>query len=202
MFSRRFLRVVPLCCAAVIACRQSEEKSYVPPSVRAPAPYPSVENAAPLNNAEGYREQARNTKALDEEMTPALTVRLRPLAERNVQGEAKLEEVADNVRMSLRVWDARAGTWRAHLHESTCDDIAAAASGPKAHADFAQRSALSLGTLKVGQDGEGELTASVPRAHLRPDQPGTMLGKSLVVHGSREADRGAVVVACGTVHSD
>jgi hypothetical protein len=202
MSSRQESRVLLLCAVAVIACSRSEEKSHVPPSARAPAPYPSVENAAPLNNVEGRPEQARNTQALDEELTPVAEVRLRPINGRKVQGEAELEEVADAVRVSLRVREARPGVRRVRVHDMACDDIAAAVSSPNTRVDFAKRSARSLGTLKVGRDGEGELTTSLPQTHLRPDRPGTMLGKSLVVYGSRDTDRGGSAVACGTVRAD
>jgi hypothetical protein len=178
--------------------RGTDIKPYGLPSTE-PAPPPTVENAAPLSNAEGYPEQARNTMA-DEEPGASdwhASAELKPLHESSVRGDASLEEVGGAVRVQLQLDNAPEGPGHLSLQREDCDDVAVQ------QAPAGKQKMRPVARVNVESDGQASVMANVRPANLRPDADGSLLGQALVYYGHPREARGEgtveVALACAPV---
>ncbi len=169
-------------------------------------PHTRVTNGAPLNNAAGYPEQAKNTlPATGESVTPV--VRERTAAGhfvsapgRRVGGEVELQEVGTSVRAHLEVEGGQPGVRRIVFSARTdCATFARTAAGAP------EVSRAGLGALSIEQDGRGEVTISVPDANLRADSDRSLMHGALLLYAAErmagQAKRHEVPIACATIAS-
>lgn len=137
---------------------------------------------------------------------------------KKIDGEAKLEALAQGVKIVVEVEDAPAGAKGIHIHEKgDCSNIAGKSMGehfaPDGH-DHAlpnqgARHLGDLGNIEVGENGKGRLEITVDGANLKEGDPRSFLGKSLIIHetadkGSSEQPSGGsgTPIACGVIKKD
>lgn len=197
----------------VLACSSSDAPNRAQravnasaPLTNAPVPPVAVHNGAPLNNAAGYREQARNSSpdtrvgalAAGSERTARGT--LVPLQGRRIHGEVRLEEVADSVRVEIAVESGQPGTRRVALRPGA--DCKALRRAPwKSPPQFAP----GIGALSVGPDGHAKTTLTMEGANLRPDSSGSLLGSVVLLYAAEriaaETRAPELPIACADIAS-
>jgi superoxide dismutase, Cu-Zn family len=133
-----------------------------------------------------------------------------------LKGQAKLKEVKDGVRITLKVKDAVPGQRGVHIHEiGDCSDIAGKSMGSHFAPDAAEHGLPSepehhfgdLGNISIQESGKGELDIIVPRANLRPDDRHSLLGRAVVIHeqkdtGEGESGQSGAPMACAVIEGD
>lgn len=190
------------CALAVQACARDREDPFrAAATPSGPVPPVAIDNGAPLNNAAGYAEQARNTAPEHATSAPAGSeytagAMLSPLHGRKIQGEARLEEVAESVRVHIEIEGAAPGTSRVMLRpHAECGALR------KAPWESPRQFAPEIGALSVGRGGAGDATLLVEHANLRPDSAHSLLGAALLVYPRREpsATRPTLPIACGKI---
>ena len=133
-----------------------------------------------------------------------------------LDAKASFEETADGVTIVLNVENAKPGMQAVHVHEiGDCSDIPGKSMGEHFAPDH-QEHALpeqekrhlgDLGNIEIGQDGKGKLEILAPRASLKPNDSHSFLGKSIVVHeskdkGTQPSGDSGTPVACGVIRSE
>jgi superoxide dismutase, Cu-Zn family len=133
-----------------------------------------------------------------------------------VEGDADLEEVAGGVRLSIEVEHAPPGQKGIHIHQTdNCSDIANKSMGehfaptmPKHGLPGAAEHHLGdLGNITIEQNGEGKLDITVAGANLKPGDPLSFIGRSIVLHESNDKGTGpsgdsGKPIACAPIRAD
>jgi superoxide dismutase, Cu-Zn family len=172
------------------ACGGSEpppEAPPPPPPPAAPAPPPvATEAAAPAAAPEPPPKAEPRT----------LDVTIEAKSGSKLSGKATLSEVDGGVKVVLSVEGVTpGGDHGAHVHEK---GDCSAADGASAGGHFnpqgnehalptvAKRHLGDLGNLKIGKDGKGSLEITIPGANLKPGDPNSFAGKSIIVHAKKD----------------
>lgn len=133
-----------------------------------------------------------------------------------LKGHAKLKEVKDGVRITLKVKNGVPGQRGVHIHEiGDCSDIAGKSMGSHFAPDAAEHGLPSepehhfgdLGNISIQESGKGELDIIVPRANLRQNDAHSLLGRAVVMHeqkdtGEGESGQSGAPVACAVIEGD
>lgn len=134
----------------------------------------------------------------------------------NIKGDAELEEIAGGVRIKVEIENAPAGQKGIHIHQTdNCSDIANKSMGehfapntPK-HGlpDHPEHHLGDLGNITIANDGKGELTITVMNANLKPSDPLSFVGRSIVLHESNDKGTGpsgdsGKPIACAPIRAD
>lgn len=136
--------------------------------------------------------------------------------EMKIEGDAELEEVAGGVRIEVEVEHAPAGQKGIHIHQTdNCSDIAnksmgehfAPTSSEHGLPGAPQHHLGDLGNITIAQDGEGKLEITVAGANLKPNDPLSLIGKSIVIHESNDKGTGpsgdsGKPIACAPIRRD
>lgn len=199
-----------LACLLLLGCtREANTHDEVSPATAPrpltdePVPRVDIKNGAPLNNAENFRSRGAIThpgtegskQQADSEWTAQAELLAMP--GRKLEGEVGLAEVAGTVQLRLEVEGAVPGSKRVVVSSTECPALRANPVGERI------APVSSVGVVAIGDNGEGSATLSLPEANLKPDIPGTLVGKSLVLLA---AERVAGVpegqeapIACGQI---
>ena len=136
--------------------------------------------------------------------------------EMKIEGDAELEEVAEGVRIEVEVEHAPAGQKGIHIHQTdNCSDIANKSMGEHFAPTSTQHGLPGapqhhlgdLGNITIGQNGEGKLEITVAGANLKPNDPLSLIGKSIVIHESNDKGTGpsgdsGKPIACAPIRAD
>jgi Cu-Zn family superoxide dismutase len=134
----------------------------------------------------------------------------------NVKGEADLDEVEGGVRIVVEVENAPVGVKGIHIHETdNCSDIPNKSMGEhfaptvKSHGlpNTPHRHLGDLGNITIEQNGKGRLDITIPGANLKPNDPLSFIGKSIVIHEADDKGTGASgdagkPIACAPIRPD
>lgn len=124
-----------------------------------------------------------------------LTVDLIAKSGSKVTGKLTLTEESNGVKLALEISGASPGDHGAHIHETPdCSAADAKSAGshynPDKHQhglpDAKEKHLGDLGNLKVGKDGKGSLEITIPDANLKPNDPHSFLGRSIIVHEKKD----------------
>ncbi|HEX3777331.1 MAG TPA: superoxide dismutase family protein, partial [Polyangiaceae bacterium] len=176
------------------ACGGSSEPAAAPPPPApaaaaaeppAPAAPAATETAAPAAAAEPPKAEPRT-----------IEVAIEPKSGSKLKGKATLTEVEGGVKVSLSVEGVKpGGDHGAHIHEKgDCSAPDAASAGghfnPQGNDHglpvVAKHHLGDLGNLAIGKDGKGSLEITIPGANLKPGDPNSFAGKSIVVHAKKD----------------
>lgn len=133
-----------------------------------------------------------------------------------IEGDAELDEVADGVHIVVEVENALPGQKGIHIHQTDdCSDIANKSMGehfaPTTNKHglptAAQHHLGDLGNITIDKDGKGKLEITAVGANLKPNDPLSFIGKSIVIHESNDKGTGASgdagkPIACAPVRAD
>jgi Cu-Zn family superoxide dismutase len=175
------------------ACGGSSEPPATPPPPPPPAapeaPPPPAETAAPAASAAPAAEPPKAEPR-------TLEVTIEAKSGSKLSGKATLSEVDGGVKVALSVEGVTpGGDHGAHVHEK---GDCSAADGASAGGHFnpqgnehalptvAKRHLGDLGNLKIGKDGKGSLEITIPGANLKPGDPNSFAGKSIIVHAKKD----------------
>lgn len=130
-----------------------------------------------------------------------------------LSGHAKLKEVKQGVRITLKVKDGVPGQRGVHIHEiGDCSDIAGKSMGAHFAPDVQEHGLPSepehhfgdLGNISIQDNGKGELDIIVPKATLAPSDPYSLVGRAVVMHEQRDTGEGesgqsGAPIACAVI---
>lgn len=133
-----------------------------------------------------------------------------------IEGDAELDEVADGVKIVIEVEHALPGEKGIHVHQTdNCSDIANKSMGehfaPTMHKhglpNAAEHHLGDLGNITIDKDGKGKLEITAVGANLKPGDPLSFIGKSIVIHESNDKGTGASgdagkPIACAPIRAD
>lgn len=133
-----------------------------------------------------------------------------------IEGDAELHEVAEGVHIVVEVENALPGQKGIHIHQTdNCSDIANKSMGehfaPTTNKHglptAAQHHLGDLGNITIDTDGKGKLEITAVGANLKPNDPLSFIGKSIVIHESNDKGTGASgdagkPIACAPVRAD
>lgn len=177
---------------ALVACNHDEKGSdprtagkaqpAFGPAITPPLPPPS---AAPLASGQGVVRTALNDRRAHAEFKSVEGVGL--------HGDAKLEETSSGVLIHVTVTDSPPGMKGIHIHEKgDCSDIAGGSMGSHFNPgrvqhglpNASQHHPGDLGNITIGKDGSGSLDITTEQGGLAPGEPGSFLGRAIVIHES------------------
>lgn len=190
---------VCIACASVallVACRGGEPEAASPSVPPTPSPAEQVE-------AEGRSAEAR----------PALEIPVAAKSGSSLSGTASFTEVDDGVRVVLDVTGVTPGLHAVHIHEKgDCSAPDATSAGdhynPEGHPHglpgTEPRHIGDFGNMEVREDGTGRLEVVAPRANLKPDDPHSFVGRSIIVHakpdtGEQPSGAAGERIGCGEI---
>lgn len=133
-----------------------------------------------------------------------------------IVGDAEFDEVANGVKIEIEVANALPGLKGIHIHQTDdCSDIANKSMGdhfaPTTHKHglptAPEHHLGDLGNITINQDGKGKLEIVAVGANLKPGDPLSFIGKSIVLHESDDKGTGASgdsgkPIACGPIRED
>jgi Cu-Zn family superoxide dismutase len=175
----------------IAACGGPAEPPAAPPipSAEPPAaPAPPASAAAP--------EVAEAAAAAAPAAAPrSIEVPLEAKSGSKLKGKAVLTETEGGVHVLLTLEGLEPGDHGAHVHEKgDCSAPDGASAGghfnpltqdhglpgaPKRHLG-------DLGNIVIGKDGKGSLDITAPGANLKPSDPASFVGKSIIVHAKKD----------------
>lgn len=178
------------------SCTRNEEAT----KTVAPEPPERGENAAPLNNIEVPDQESRVRAAaergesawvnLGEHNAEAM---FRPLGATKVQGKAELREIGDQVQIDVDVERLSKGKHALLLREvGPCTGL------PMKEADTGRK----IGEVEVSGEHEAETSLRVDHANLKPREPGSLLGKALVLADTGHSKGAPDGLACAQIRAD
>ena len=206
----RSAKYIPLCMLLLpLACDRREpqdrESPYIPPKEEVKAPEPSEPLTRP---AAGQRV-----------VSEAKVATLKAAEGVEIDGEAKLEDTGQGVRIVVELEDAPPGPHAVHIHEKgDCSNVRGKSMGghfaPEGDehglpSEAQKRHLGDLGNVTVDEDGNARLEITVERANLVPNDPLSFLGKALVVHSGQDlgkshqpAGGAGDPIACGVIERE
>lgn len=176
--------------ALLFACASSQQESDAPSSTQPSEPQPDAELVGETDEgtaaAPGSGEGPRHVEVEVASRSGSALV-----------GMAELTEVAEGLKVVVRVDQIEPGLHGVHIHEKAdCSAEDASSAGdhfnPEGHdhglptvAD--QRHLGDLGNMgATAPDGKGLLEIVVPGANLKPDDPHSFLNRALVIHADED----------------
>jgi Cu/Zn superoxide dismutase len=169
---------------------------------RATNPAPVAEVTALASSSSEVRARAGGREANAE---------LHGLGGERLRGRALLKERAGGVEIALQVENATPGTPVVVLRDTgSCSRATPKGAGPAALAKPGQHAPheanAQLGALLIDQSGEGKLHVNLPTANLKQEEPGTLLGKALLIYPQERIgtgrSQGQTVIACAQILAD
>jgi Cu-Zn family superoxide dismutase len=172
------------------ACGGSQPPSEAPPVAEAPVaaeppPAPVAEAAPEPKPAEAAPPAAPKT----------IEVTLQAKSGSKLAGKATFTETADGVKVAISLEGVKPGDHGAHVHEKgDCSAPDAASAGghfnpgshPHALPTTDPRHLGDLGNIVVGKDGKGTHEISIKGANLKPGDPSSFEGRSIIVHEKKD----------------
>ncbi|HET9933728.1 MAG TPA: superoxide dismutase family protein [Polyangiaceae bacterium] len=133
-----------------------------------------------------------------------------------LSGKAKLEEVANGVKVVVDLDDAPPGKKGIHVHEKPdCSDIPNKsmgehfAPGAKAHGlpPNAARHLGDLGNIDIDKNGDAHFEFVAQNANLKPGDPMSFLNRAIVIHessdkGAQPSGNSGKPIACAVIEKD
>ena len=163
-----------------------------PPAVPPPPPASEPAEAPKAPAAEPAAAAVPTAKA--EPRT--LEVKIEAKSGSKLSGKATLSETEGGVQVALSVEGVTpGGDHGAHVHEKgdcSAEDGASAgghfnpSGNEHALPAVPKRHLGDLGNLSIGKDGKGSLTITIPGANLKPGDPNSFAGKSIIVHAKKD----------------
>ena len=175
----------------VMACGGSQPPAETPPSEAPvaseppPAPAPAAEAAPEPKPAEAAAPAAPKT----------LDVTLQAKSGSKLTGKATFTETSDGVKVAISLEGVKPGDHGAHVHEKgDCSALDAASAGghfnpashPHALPTTDPRHLGDLGNIVVGKDGKGTHEITIKGANLKPGDPNSFDGKSIIIHEKKD----------------
>jgi Cu-Zn family superoxide dismutase len=170
---------------ALVACGGSSQNT--PPET----PAATSNTALPTSDASTPADAA----ALPAAGAKTVEVTIQPKSNSSISGKATLVEVPDGVKVSLALANVPPGEHGAHVHEkgdcSAADGSSAGghfnpAGNPHALPSNNPRHLGDLGNITVDANGKGTLEIVAPGANLKPNDPNSFLGRSIIIHEKKD----------------
>lgn len=162
----------------------------------APSSEPAVASAAPADTsatpkgATGAPEEAASAAAAPEPPKP-MSFDIEPKSGSKVSGTVTLTDTGSGVDVVIALAGAKPGKHGAHVHENpdcSAPDAKSAGShyNPDSHPHglptAPEHHVGDLGNIEVASDGKGKLQITMPGANLKPGDPHSFLGRSIIIH--------------------
>jgi superoxide dismutase, Cu-Zn family len=164
-----------------------------PPASAAPAA--AVPPAASAPEAAAPAAPAASAASAPTAAAKALSVAFAAKSDSKLTGTATLTEEAGGVKVVLALEGLTPGEHGTHVHETAdCSAPDAKSAGSHYNPDkhdhglptVAARHLGDLGNVTVGKDGKGKLEILIPGANLKPNDPHSFLGRSIIVHEKKD----------------
>jgi Cu-Zn family superoxide dismutase len=191
------IQVVSILSLLVFAgCAGSQPAAEAAPqAAEEPPAEPPSDAAQPAEAASA--EPAKAAEAAPEAPAAPATVEVAFQAKSGskLAGKATLTETPEGVKVALAIEGIKPGDHGAHIHEKgdcSAPDGASAgghfnpATHPHALPATSPRHLGDLGNIAIGKDGKGTLEIVAPGANLKPNDPNSFLGKSIIVHEKKD----------------
>jgi len=180
----------------------------VPNANSKPGENPAAAPVAPSDNQPTEQTATRDGRKAEADVKSVRGV--------DLEGKVTLQEVANGVRLTLKVQDAPPGKRGVRIHEKgDCSDIAgdsmgkgfAPTGGKHGLPGSPERQTGDLGNIAIAQDGSGILDITVPDVNLKADDRLSFLGKALVIHQAEDTGRSpsgdvGAAIACAVIEQD
>jgi Cu/Zn superoxide dismutase len=163
------------------------------------------QGAALPNAAKAAAQQKEERIEPSTAVVPANATPRRAEADLDSVGKAELDvdatfvEQADGVAVVVKVEDAKPGTRSVRIYDrESCDDLEKGLGKPL---DATIKDG-NLGTVTIGADGTGTLSAKAPSSTLKSDDRASLLGKAIVVQERSDGDSPKAAgdaIACGVI---
>jgi len=182
-----------LALSAVVACVGcgGSQPPAEPPSAETPAPPPEPPPAEPPPADAAPAAEAAPPAAAPRTIEVALQAK----SGSKLSGKAILTETPDGVKVSLSLENVKPGDHGAHVHEKgDCSAADAASAGghfnpaghPHALPATNPRHLGDLGNIVVGKDGKGTSEITISGANLKPGDPNSFDGRSIIIHEKKD----------------
>jgi superoxide dismutase, Cu-Zn family len=194
----RFIPVSALAILFATACDRPTEDRGTATTGASPASAPESEKIEERREAAEERREEKAEQAEDareEVKGREIEVEFKGAEGTEVEGEVKLEEMPDGVRVVIDMEKFPAGVKGAHIHETAdCSDIRAKSMGehfnPQGHEHGLPAAGTKhmgdMGNITIDQDGKGHLEFLVKGATLKEGDKTSLIGRSVVIHESKD----------------
>jgi len=218
MRTSNFVIVASLSLSVLAACDRNRPEGEREPGV---TPRPDELTRTPEQKNEQRAEPKPDEKAVPQ-TSPVAHSLLKAEADlkgqpgAKIDGDAKFEEVADGVKVTLEVENAPPGRRGVHVHEKgDCSNLKGMSMGQhfapmgEQHGlpGAAQHHLGDLGNITVDKEGKGKLEIVAAKANLKPEDKLSFLGKAIVIHAGEDTGTGTSgnsgePIACGVIQRD
>jgi Cu-Zn family superoxide dismutase len=191
-------------------------QSAAPPAEPVPPAAPPASTAEPAAAASATSPAGATPSAAPAAAAAphSVDVKIDAKSGSKVSGKAVLTETEGGVHVVLTLEGLDPGEHGAHVHEKgDCSAADGASAGghfnpqTKDHglpgAD--KRHLGDLGNITIGKDGKGSLDITAPGANLKPNDPLSFIGRSIIVHakkddGGQPTGNAGGRVGCGVIN--
>lgn len=169
----------------VVACGGSQQNT--PPETPAATSNTALPTADSSTPASAAALPAAGAKQVE--------VTIEPKSGSKISGKATFVEVPDGVKVTLALANVPPGDHGAHVHEkgdcSAPDGSSAGghfnpAGAPHALPNTNPRHLGDLGNITVDSNGKGTLEIVATGANLKPNDPNSFLGRSIIIHEKKD----------------
>lgn len=191
MIKSRIVSGLALSCALALGACGGSQQSAAPAAAPEPAPEEAVGDGAPGAVAEKTPEAAAPAATSEKSVHVAFLAK----SGSKLAGSGTLTETSEGVTVSLALENVPPGDHGAHVHEKgDCSAPDASSAGshfnptshPHALPESSPRHLGDLGNINVGADGKGTIDIVAPGANLKPGDPSSFLGKSIIIHEKKD----------------
>lgn len=170
---------------ALVACGGSNQNT--PPETPAATSNTALPSADASTPADAAALPGAGAKTVE--------VTIQPKSNSSISGKATLTEVPDGVKVQLALANVPPGDHGAHVHEkgdcSAADGSSAGghfnpAGNPHALPTTNPRHLGDLGNITVDANGKGTLEIVAQGANLKPNDPNSFLGRSIIIHEKKD----------------
>lgn len=209
MKASNFVLMASLCLAGAACDRNRPEAERE----QGASPRPEEATRTPEQKAEPQGEQkpAETTPVAHAVQKAQADLKVDPGSK--MDADAKFEQLADGLKISVEVKNGPPGKKGVHIHEKgDCSDLKGMSMGQhfapmgETHGlpGSAQHHIGDLGNITIDKDGSGKLEIVVPKATLKPDDKLSFLGKAIVIHAGEDVGTGTSgnagePIACGVI---
>jgi len=191
MMKSRIVRGVCMSWALALGACGGSQQSAAPATTPEPAPGDAVGDGAPGAEPEKTPEAAAPSVVTEKSVHVAFLAK----SGSKLAGSGTLTETSEGVTVSLALENVPPGEHGAHVHEKgdcSAPDASSAgshfnpASHPHALPESSPRHLGDLGNINVGSDGKGTIDILAQGANLKPGDPSSFLGKSIIIHEKKD----------------
>lgn len=194
----RFIPVSALAILFATACDRPTEDRGTATTGASPASAPQSEKMEERREeAEERREEKAEQaeEAREEVKGRELEAEFKGAEGTEVDGEVKLEEMPEGVRVVIDMEKFPAGVKGAHIHEKAdCSNIPAKSMGEHFNPKGAEHGLPEadakhmgdMGNITIDQSGKGRLEFLVKGATLKEGEPTSLIGRAVVIHESKD----------------